>query len=55
MITTLDVETTYQDGDPSPYNENNKLVSVGLIKSIIFLITKIILMGMITLIRFKQY
>ena len=30
MITTLDVETTYQEGDPSPYNENNKLVSVGI-------------------------
>ena len=32
MITTLDVETTYQEGDPSPYNDSNKLVSVGINK-----------------------
>ena len=30
MITTLDIETTFQEGDPSPYNEKNKLVSVGI-------------------------
>ena len=36
MITTLDVETTYQEGDPSPYNDKNKLVSVGINKEYYF-------------------
>ena len=36
MITTLDVETTYQEGDPSPYNDSNKLVSVGINKEYYF-------------------
>ena len=30
MITTLDLETTFtKDGDPSPFNAENKMVSVG--------------------------
>ena len=30
MILILDVETTFTDGDNTPYNLNNKLVSVGI-------------------------
>ena len=31
MITTLDLETTFtKDGDPSPFNAENKMVSVGI-------------------------
>jgi DNA polymerase I-like protein with 3'-5' exonuclease and polymerase domains len=31
MITTLDLETTFtKDGDPSPFNPENKMVSVGI-------------------------
>ena len=31
MITVLDIETTFtKDGDPSPFNPDNRLVSVGI-------------------------
>ena len=31
MITVLDIETTFsKEGDPSPFNPDNRLVSVGI-------------------------
>ena len=57
MISVLDIETTFtEDGDNTPYNLRNKLVSVGVNDEYYFLITMISLVTFaLAMIPYNQF